>query len=137
MKKMLLLLLLCTPVLSLFSQSTYNGSLSATDATFNRPDEGTPPTALSITGTNVYYQVITLHITTPGLITIISTSLWDNFAILYGTGGFNPALPLTNAVVANDDFAGPNSGFTYDFTVPGNYPLGYVLIKTMLPVPTL
>ncbi|MEP7106890.1 MAG: T9SS type A sorting domain-containing protein [Ferruginibacter sp.] len=123
MKKCILTFLSGICFISVFAQSTHDGALSITDATFNRPAAGIPPTELSITGTAVFYDIITFEVPIAGLITFRSTSIWDNFAILYGTGGFNPALPLDNALEANDDFAGPNSQFTYNITTTGTYTL--------------
>src|SRR5687768_2843554 len=105
MKTFILLSLLSVLSFGAFSQ-TYTGALAATDATFNRPDPGTPPTVLSTVGTNVYYDVIDFVVTTPGIFSVTSSSPMDNFGVLYGPGGFNPASPLTNALVANDDLSG-------------------------------
>lgn len=121
MKKTLLFFLISILYAGAFAQSVYTGSLSNTDPTFNRPDPGTPPTTLSTVGTNAHYDVIPILISTPGLISFTSTSVWDNFAVLYGPGGFNPASPLENALLANDDLAIITFGFTYDFTVTGTY----------------
>lgn len=121
MKKPLLLFLLTMLSFGVYAQTVYTGALTNTDPTFNRPDPGTPPTSLSPVGTNTHYDVITFVVNTPGLITFTSTSVWDNFAVLYGPGGFDPANPLQNALLANDDLAIITFGFTYDFTVPGTY----------------
>lgn len=121
MKKYWLAFLLGMCFIPAFAQNTYSGTLAATDATFNRPDEGMPPATLSAIGTSVYYDVISLDIVTAGLITFNTSSSWDNFAVLYGSGGLNTASPLTNALVANDDLSRQNSGFTYNFTSAGTY----------------
>ncbi|MEO5890142.1 MAG: T9SS type A sorting domain-containing protein [Ferruginibacter sp.] len=145
MKKCLLACLFGICFIPLFSQTIHTGSLSATDSTFNRPDEGAPPTTLSITGTAVSYDTFTVNIAVPSLVTFSTVSVWDNFIILYGTGGFNPLAPLENALVANDDENGPNAGFTYGFTAPGTYTVvicsykndvtgGYV-VTTSAPIP--
>lgn len=98
---------------------------------FNRPNEGMPPTTLSATGTAVPYKIFTnggdTDTWTPtsaeaGLykFTSISTD-WDNFTVLYD-GVFNPASPLTNAIIANDDLRGSRiSGFTYNFIAGHTY----------------
>ncbi|MBC7937591.1 MAG: T9SS type A sorting domain-containing protein [Rhizobacter sp.] len=126
MKKSLLALFFAICFIPAFSQTQYTGSLTNTDLTFNRPDEGIPPTALSPVGTNVYYKVVPIIVPAAGLITISCNSIWDNFAILYNSVGFNPALPLNNSLCANDDFGGlPNSGFIYNFPAAGTY---YVVI---------
>ncbi len=121
MRRCLLTYLFSICLMPVFSQTVYPGSLANTDPTFNRPNEGMPPTTLSTQGTNVYYNLITINIPAAGYFTFSNNSLWDNFSVLYDTNGFNPALPLTNALVANDDFGGTNSEFTYNFTSPGIY----------------
>ncbi|MEO6230849.1 MAG: T9SS type A sorting domain-containing protein [Ferruginibacter sp.] len=129
MKKTLLLLFIIALSFPGFSQITYSGTLSNTDPFFNRPDEGTPPTMLSTDFTHVYYQVITFTVTTPGFITITSSSTYDNFGILYGPAGFDPNSPLTNALTAVDDQSGTNFGFTYQFTSAGTYYLVFTSFK--------
>ena len=121
MKNCLLTILFGIYFIPLFSQITYTGALTNTDPTFNRPDEGLPPTTLSTLGTNVHYNVITVNITTAGLMTFSSNSVWDNFAVLYNSNGLIPSSPLTNSLVANDDFGTQNFGFTYNFTSAGTY----------------
>ena len=121
MKKFLLLLFTAFSGLYGFSQTTFIGNLDAADGTYDRPEEGMPPTTLSTVGTNVYYEVILFTVATPGLITITSNSGFDNFGVLYGPGGFNAAAPLNNALQASDDLSGTNFGFTYNFTTPGTY----------------
>lgn len=120
MKKSLLALLFGIFFTHAFAQTTYTGNLVNTDPTFTRPEEGIPPSVLS-TFTNIYYHVVPLDVTATGLITFVTNSSWDNFMILYDKAGFNPLSPLTNALVANDDYSGPNAGFTYDFTSTGRY----------------
>jgi hypothetical protein len=121
MKKSLLTLLLGIYLIPTFSQTVYNGALSNTDPTFNRPNEGVPPTTLSLVGTDVYYDLVPILISSTGLMDISTSSSWDNFLILYGTGGFTPATPLVNALVANDDLVSSSAGFTYNFTATGIY----------------
>jgi len=120
MKKTLLVFLLSICITRVFAQTTYTGSLQNTDPTFIRPNEGTPPTTLS-SFNNIYYNVIPFDVTATGLITFVSNSSWDNFMILYDKTGFNSASPLTNALLANDDYSGPNAGFSYNFTTTGQY----------------
>lgn len=55
------------------------------------------------------------------MITVTSTSIWDNFGVLYSPGGFNPALPLNNALIAVDDAGAPSFQITYNFTTIGTY----------------
>ncbi|MEO6730075.1 MAG: T9SS type A sorting domain-containing protein [Ferruginibacter sp.] len=121
MKKFLLTSFFAVCFIAVFSQANFSGALAVTDAMFHRPAEGTPPTILSTAGTSVHFDVITLNIPIAGVVTVSTNSIWDNFTILYNSGGFNPLLPLANALVANDDFGGPNSGFTYNFTTTGTY----------------
>ena len=120
MRTLLLLLLSGFLYVGGYAQ-VFNGSLAGTDSEFNRPDPGTPPTTFSTVGTAVRYDVIAIVITTPGIFSFTSSSPWDNFGVLYGPGGFNPADPLSNALVANDDLSGTNFGFTFNFTVAGTY----------------
>jgi len=104
-----------------FTQDTYNGTLTTSNPTFNRPTAGTPPTGLSAVGTAVYYEVVGLDITTPGSATISSSSTIDNFGGLYNTSGFIPSTPLVNAISYTDDVTGTNFGFTYNFPSAGRY----------------
>lgn len=125
-------------VISLFSYlfsaaQTVSGSLTATDLVFNRPNEGAPPTSLSTQGTNVYYDVIPITISIPGLITIacVGSANFDTFGLLYGTAGFNPLNALTNVLVGDDDSGpGVNFGITYNFTSTGTY---YLVVTTFKP----
>ena len=124
MKKALLLFLLTLSVYFSQAQSVINGAITTSDPTFHRPDQGAPPTTLSDAGTNVYYDVLTVNVTTTGLITFACNGSvnFDTFGILYGSAGFNPANPLSNALVADDDSGpGVNFAITYNFTVPGVY----------------
>ena len=117
----LLLWIFVTPV---FCQTTYNGNLSSSDPGFNRPKEGVPPQSLSDQN-NIYYQVFPFDVTSAGPISFTLSSTWNNFLVLYSEAGFLPAAPLTNALVANDDFNGTDAGFTYEFTNTGRY---YIVI---------
>ena len=125
MKKSLLLFLLTISVYFSLGQSVINGAITNSDPTFNRPNAGAPPTTLSDIGTNVHYDVLTITITTPGIVTFVckGSENFDTFGFLYGTGGFDPANPLTNVLVGNDDLSPSNINFaiTYNFTVPGVY----------------
>lgn len=92
--------------------------------TFNRPLAGTPPSGLSAVGTAVPYVVTPLTVSLTGSYIFQSTATtpgYDNFTILYANS-FNPASPLLNAIVANDD--NPTiglSGFTTTLTAGVNY----------------
>jgi hypothetical protein len=137
MKKVLLV---CSfGICSLFAQAQfpYSGTISSTDPTFHRPDPGTPPTTLSVLGTGVYYDVVPLVITTPGLYTITSltpTLNFDMVGFIYGPGGFDPLNPLNNVLVGDDD-SGPgtlNFALTYNFTAAGNYTIVVTTYKPPL-----
>ena len=125
MKKCLLLFSISLFCLQAFPQ-TINGAIELTDPMYNRPDPGTPPTTSSSVGMNVHYDVISFIIASPGVISFTSSSGFDNFGVLYGSAGFDPASPLTNALVANDDQSGSDFGITYNFTAPGTY---YIVIS--------
>jgi len=130
MKKSLLFSLLTMSVY--FSQAqNITGELTNSDPTFNRPVEGTPPTALSTDGTNVHYDVVPITITTTGLFSFVCNGSvnFDSFGFLYSPAGFDPLNPLSNVLVGNDDISGSNVnfGFTYNFTSPGVY---YLVITT-------
>lgn len=70
-------------------------------ATFQRPIEtlGESPTI-----DPVAYSAFEFTVSSTGFYNFLSVANggWDNFTLLYGPG-FNPAFPLTNAIVANDD----------------------------------
>ncbi len=124
MKKSLLLFLLTISVYFSQAQTNITGAITTSDPTFHRPNAGAPPTSLSEFGTNVYYDVLTINITTPGLVSFVCSSSspnFDSFGLLYGTGGFDPANPLTNVLIGNDDGRLLNFVITYNFIVPGVY----------------
>jgi hypothetical protein len=86
----------------------FSGTLSATDPTFTRPTAGNPPTSLS---SSVYYDLFPFYVTVNDSYTLQTTSAAlapstfgadDTFMVLYQTA-FNPATPLVNALVADDD----------------------------------
>lgn len=135
MKKALLLCSFGLCSLLALAQFPYSGTISTTDPTFNRPDPANPPTTLSTQGVGVFYDVIPLTITTTGLVTITSSTTTLNFDLvgfLYGTAGFDPLNPLTNALAGDDD-SGPgtlNFAVTYNFTTPGTY---YIVVTTLKP----
>ena len=104
----------------------YNGT-TVGGPTFNRPlaNGNNAPTALSAVGTAVSYDVITFSIATSGAYTFLSLSVtpanWDNYTFLY-SGSFNPASPLSNVLIGNDD--NPTigrSGFTYNLVAGSTY----------------
>jgi hypothetical protein len=77
-------------------------------------------------GTAVRYDVLSFNVDTGGSYIFNGTSAYDNFGVLY-QGVFNPATPLTNAIVANDD-SGPDSN--YQFTTNLNTGINYFLVST-------
>lgn len=112
--------------------------LSSTIATtgqpvFNRPNTSVtpPPTTLSSTATAVPYGVFSFTPVTSGLYrfaSITSTPGFNNFTALY-QNSFNPASPLTNILLSNEDFGSTsvsgfevnlNFGVTYHFVTTGS-----------------
>jgi hypothetical protein len=137
MKKTLLLCSLAICSLLAQAQFPYNGTITTTDPTFHRPDQGSPPTMLSAQGTNVYYQVVPYMVTATGLVTITCTSPnrdFDTYGFLYSAPGLDPLNPLTNVLLGDDD-SGPGLNFalTYDFTTTGTY---YIVVTTLKPTLT-
>jgi hypothetical protein len=99
---------------------TLNGNTTG-GPTYNRPLEDL--SALSAVGTNVAYNVYMLSTGTPGSYTFLTTGVFDTFASLYGSS-FNPAIPLANALIANDDQIAPpftTSGFAATLAANTNY----------------
>ena len=81
----------------------YSGS-TVGGPTFNRPIGNglAAPTDLSGVGTAVAYSTRTFTVAASGVYDISSVANYDNYTVLY-QGAFNPASPLTNARLANDD----------------------------------
>jgi len=135
MKKSLLFsLLLLTAYFSL-AQSVITGAITTSDPTFDRPDEGAPPTTLPVRGANVHYDVIPVTISATGLTTFACSSVdpnFDTFGFLYSPAGFDPTNPLSNVLVGDDD-SGPGFNFaiTYNFTTPGVYYLVVTTFKSL------
>ncbi len=137
MKKALLLCSFGICSLMVQAQFPYNGALTTTDPTFNRLDQGSPPTMLSTQGTNVYYDVVPYVVTAPGLVTITCTTSnpdFDTYGFLYSAPGLDPLNPLTNVLLGDDD-SGPGLNFalTYNFTTAGTY---YIVVTTLKPTLT-
>ena len=93
--------------------------------TFNRTLAGTPPVSLSAVGTAVRYSIVQLTVATTGNYSFLSTTtgVYDPFLSLY-QNSFNPVAPLTNVLVANDDFTLSNfnqSGFTFNLVAGTTY----------------
>jgi hypothetical protein len=82
---------------------------------YNRPLTGVAPTSVSGVGTAVAYNTFLFSPVSTGSYTFVLTSTqagYDPFLVLYASP-FNPASPLTNVIVANDDLTGlTDSGFT-------------------------
>lgn len=98
---------------------TLAGTISLTDATFNRP---LTLTSLSGVGTAVHYDTFSFTGVTPGAYNFLSVATgFDNFTLLYA-GAFNAATPLTNLVALNDDLGNTStSGFTYTLAAGTSY----------------
>lgn len=110
--------------------SSFNFTAPGTTAgrsLWNRPDEGAPPTTLSGFATAVPYDVMCFTVSTTGSYTLKSTAGWDNYLHLY-SADFNPATPLANVLVGNDDFEGEIgiASFTTTLTAGTRY---YVVIS--------
>lgn len=93
--------------------------------TFNRPVAGNPPSSLSGSGTAVPYSVTALSVSEGGSYIFQSAatnpSNWDNYTFLYATS-FNPAAPLANVLIGNDDNTTIGlSGFTTTLAAGTNY----------------
>lgn len=104
----------------------YSGALSTTDPTFARPLAGTPPTSVSTTSNAVFYDVQPFFVTAAGSYTFEQTSAFDDFMVLY-SGAFNPALPLVNALDADDDDGAGNDSLITRNLLPG---VQYFLVNT-------
>ena len=102
--------------------ATYNYTGNTTGApTYNRAFFDFSD--LSPFGANVNYQPLEFTVTATGSYSFLSTATggWDNFLFLYGPS-FNPAAPLVNGLIGNDDFSGiGTSGFTFSLTAGNSY----------------
>ena len=126
MKKIITFIALSVLLISQVKAQVYSGTIVATDPTFNRPLSGEPPTSLSGPAANVYYHVLSVPITLAGVYTFSALSIFDNWGVLYNSGGFDPLNPLNNAIESDDDGAG---GF--DFEIEENLGVGtYYLVVT-------
>ena len=100
----------------------YTGTTASTGVpTFDRPDVNyntNVPEQLS--GTTVAFDSLEFSVSSAGTYNFLSTDIapvnWDNFTLLY-SGSFNPASPMTNLLIGNDDLAHAGnqgvSGFSY------------------------
>lgn len=86
---------------------------------WNRPFESL--SGLSAFGAGVNYEVTPFTVTASGSYVFQNTATWDNFTFVYANT-FNPATPLVNGLVGNDD--NPDlglSGFTTALTAGTSY----------------
>ncbi len=96
---------------------TYTGALTAASPRFNRPEIpsiGTVTTfnQLSTVGTSAPYNLLQFTISASGAYSFSSVQTgFDGLLFLY-QNSFNPASPLTNAFVGNDDLTLGTSGFS-------------------------
>lgn len=101
---LMLTLLACTEANA--APFNYSGT-TVGGPTWNRSLPGTPPTGLSGVGTSVPYDEFAFTVDASGAYNFLSLGVtptnWDNFLALYQTA-FSPLSPLTNAIVASDDF---------------------------------
>lgn len=88
---------------------------------WRRPEQGAPPVALSARGTAVPYDMMRFTVGTTGTYTLKSTAGWDNYLFLYSTA-FDPASPLSNVLLGNDDFeSAGTAGFATTLTAGTPY----------------
>jgi hypothetical protein len=113
------------------------GSAQAVTFTYGGNTTGAPTytravedfSGLSAFGVNVNYEAVIFSVTASGSYTfssvaaLVSNVRWDNFLFLYSPT-FNPATPLVNGLIANDDSTGVGfSGFTFSLVAGTNYVL--------------
>jgi hypothetical protein len=106
-----------TVTLATFSGDTTN------NPTWNRPEEGSPPTQLS--GRLVLYSSQPFYVNTSSSYDFLSKSQnplgWDNYTFLY-QGSFNPSNPLNRVLIGSSDLAQPGqSSFSYNLTANQQY----------------
>jgi hypothetical protein len=98
-----------------FTGDTSNGAI------WNRPFASF--SGLSTAGTGVKYEVLPFTVSVTGAYDFLNTAAasWDNFTFIY-KDAFNPATPLVNGVVGNDDRPSIGlSGFNVNLTAGTNY----------------
>jgi hypothetical protein len=99
---------------------------------WNRPvaNANNPPSTLSNIGTAVPYHVQSFTVSASGTYTFFSQALlppnWDNYLFLY-QNAFDPASPLANALIGNDDFGNVGRS-SFDYAV--NSGTSYFLVTT-------
>lgn len=90
-------------------------------ASWNRPFASF--SGLSSAGTGVKYEVLPFTVSVSGAYDFLNTAAasWDNFTFIY-KDAFNPASPLVNGVIGNDDRPGIGlSGFNVNLTAGTSY----------------
>jgi hypothetical protein len=91
----------------------FDGTLNGMPV-FDRPVErgDRAPVALADFGIDMPYSALAFSVSVAGSYSFLSTPVegWDNYSFLYA-GSFNPASPLANVLVGNDDAPG-GSGFS-------------------------
>jgi hypothetical protein len=103
---------------------TYSGDTTG-KPTWNRSDSGNPPTTISSFATATRYDVFSFTVDTAGSYIFDSSSPYDNYGLLY-QGSFDPASPLTNVIIGNDD----NFTTSYNFTTNLSTGTNYFLVST-------
>jgi len=101
---------------------TYTGNTTG-GPTFNRPLED--GSGLSAVGTAVRYNLLQFTVSTSGSYNFLSlpnTPNYDNFLLLY-VNNFNPASPLANFGIGDDDTGGVgvSSAFSFSLTAGTQY----------------
>jgi hypothetical protein len=128
-----LALILAVPAFGALPSLSYGGS-TAGQPVWNRPlaNQGNPPNTLSGVGTAVPFLAQPFYADQSGSYSFTSDALspvkWDNFSFLYA-GSFNPAAPLANVLIGNDDLPAGNIGVSgFNYNLNANSP--YVLVIT-------
>ena len=99
---------------------SYDDALTAASPTFQRPQEGAPPTTKANAATYKYH-VRQFSVPASGTYSVRSSAAFDQFTALY-FNAFTSSQPLQNIIVANDDVAGTlRSGFDAALTAGVNY----------------
>ena len=97
---------------------TYRGNTTS-QPTFNRPLEDF--STLSSVGTATRYDTRTFSVSQSGTYDFTSAAAFDSFFALYRPS-FNPAMPLSNGLIANDDHVGfSSSGFAASLVAGSSY----------------
>ncbi len=110
--------------------SSFSGTITATDPTFNRP---TATTTCTLGTTAKYYDVYPFQVSVTGSYTFNANgSQGDTYAIIY-TAPFDPANPCVNFIVGNDDGAGDlDPLITTNLTAGVDYVLVFTTFGTQI-----